>query len=130
MENRSSPPIGLFAACALLIAAAPPALAQAPQPGMAAMRAADREAASAAGASRLPEVRAHLQQALNCLAGGGDGGPCAGPGALRQLPAGSANHVRVQKAIPLARGGVTFHDFKPAHFTAMAVEAVLDEGAR
>lgn len=35
---------------------------------------------------------------------------------------------RTQKAIRLATVGVTFHDFKPAHYTAQAVQAVLEEG--
>jgi len=35
---------------------------------------------------------------------------------------------RTQKAIRLATIGVTFHDFKPAHYTAQAVQAVLEEG--
>jgi hypothetical protein len=49
---------------------------------------------------------------------------------LHQLPAGSANCIRIEKAIRLATVGVTFHDFKPAHYTAQAAKAVLDEGAR
>lgn len=121
----------------LLIASLSPALAQPAEPGMAAMRAADRQAGLAATATRLEDVRAYLQQALNCLAGtragrrgAPAGGPCSGPGAVHQLPARSANHVRVEKAIRLAVVGVTFHDFKPAHFTAQAVKAVLDGGAR
>lgn len=34
------------------------------------------------------------------------------------------------KAIGLASIGVTFHDFKPAHYTAQAVQAVLEEATQ
>jgi hypothetical protein len=104
---------------------------------MDAMRAADREAALAASAQQLAEVRLHLQLALNCLEG--HRGPdyrtlgefsCAGEGAVNELPVKSVNHIRVEKAIKLSAVGVTFHDFKPAHFTAAAVQAVLDEGVQ
>ncbi len=111
--------------------------AQNGQKGMAEMRMAERQAGLASTATRLPEVRQHLQQALNCLegAGGSDyraaaGDPCAGSGAERSLAAHSVNRIRVQKAIRLASVGVTFHDFEPAHFTAQAVDAVLQEGTR
>lgn len=132
----------LFARAALpaaaYLVALPPAPAEsAEEPGMAAMRAADAEAALAANAQKLPDVRLHLQRALNCLEGpqGADyraaaGAPCPGAGAVNELPSNSVNHIRVGKAIRLAVVGVTFHDFKPAHFTAAAVQAVLDEGVR
>jgi hypothetical protein len=55
--------------------------------------------------------------------------PCGGAGIVNELPDGSVNKIRVQKAIRLAAVGVTFHDFDPAHFTALAVRAVLAEGA-
>ncbi len=101
------------------------------------MRIAEQQAAAAAGAQDLQHVRTHLQQALNCLVGRGDreyrpsaGDPCAGASAARNLPRSSVNRIRVQKAIRLASVGVTFHDFKPAHYTAQAVHAVLEEGTR
>jgi hypothetical protein len=104
---------------------------------MADMRTAEKFASLAADARRLPDVRANLQQALNCLEGsqGPDyrrsaADPCSGSGAIDELPHGSINRVRVEKAIRLATVGVTFHDFDPAHFTARAVRAVLLEGTR
>ena len=124
------------AANVLLVTALPPALAQG-TPGMSEMRTAKQQAAAATDASDLQQVKAHLQQALNCLVGRGAseyrpavGDPCKGASALENLPGGSVNKIRVQKAIRLASVGVTFHDFKPAHFTAQAVEAVLEEGTR
>ncbi len=119
----------LFALCLI----ASPALAQ---PGMADMRAADRYAALAASGSRLSDIRLNLQRVLLCLEGRGgandqaSAGACSEAGAAAGLPAGSANHIRVEKASKLAAVAVTLHDFKPAHFTALAVQAVLDEGAR
>jgi len=78
---------------------------------------------------------ANAQQALNCLEGprGPDfrrsaGDPCGGAGVVNELPDGSVNKLRVEKAIRLAAVGVTFHDFDPAHYTALAVRAVLAEG--
>ena len=113
------------------------AYSQKEQPGMAEMRSAESFAALAADAQRREEVRANLQQALNYLEGpqGADfrrsaGDPCSGAGAVRDLPGGSINKIRVEKAIRLAAVGVTFHDFDPAHFTAEAVRAVLREGIR
>jgi hypothetical protein len=114
-----------------------PAWAFAQQPGLAEMRIAKQHAASAANASDLQRVKVELQQALNCLVGreGGEfrskaGDPCNGASALRKLPSNSVNRIRVQKAARLATVGVTFHDFKPAHFTAQAVQAVLEEGVK
>jgi hypothetical protein len=125
----------MLSAVALLSPAV--ARTQGGEPGMAQMRTADQYAARAAAAHHLPDVRAHLQQALNCLEGqkGPDyrksaGDPCSGSGALAELPALSVNRIRVEKAIRLAAVGVTFHDFLPAHFTALAVRAVLAEGTR
>jgi hypothetical protein len=122
---------------AVLLALPVLAYAQDGQRGMAEMRTAERFAALAADAQQLEEVRANLQQALNCLEGsqGSDfrrsaGDPCSGAGAVRDLPDGSINKTRVEKAIRLAAVGVTFHDFDPAHFTAQAVRAVLLEGTR
>lgn len=104
-------------------------------PGLHEMRIAAQYATAAAGAQDLKQIKAQLQQALNCLVGRGDseyrskaGEPCRGASAMRSLPDGSINRIRVQKAIRLASVGVTFHDFKPAHFTAQAVQAVLEEG--
>jgi hypothetical protein len=122
-------------ACYLI--ASLPALAQGAEPGMADMRQADRYAALAASASQLSEVRINLQRVLGCLEGANGPGyhafapaACSSAGTAGGLPAGSANRIRVEKATRLAVVGVTFHDFKPAHFTALAVQAVLDEGAR
>ena len=105
--------------------------------GLSEMRIAERHAAAAANARSLEQAKAELQQALNCLVGRGDdefrsnvGDPCKGASALRTLPNGSVNRIRVQKAIRLAIVGVTFHDFKPAQFTAQAVRAVLEECTR
>lgn len=114
-----------------------PILAQAQREprGMADMRIAERYAALAANAQRLEDIRVNLQQTLNCLEGpqGPDyrrsaGDPCGGAGVVHELPEGSVNKIRVEKAIRLAAVGVTFHDFDPAHFTAQAVRAVLLEG--
>jgi hypothetical protein len=86
------------------------------------MRISAQHALAAAEAQDLQQVRGHLQQALNCLVGRGGGeyrpsagDPCKGASALRDLPAGSVNKIRVQKAIRLAAVGITFHGFKPAH---------------
>jgi hypothetical protein len=124
-----------FAACFLALSSQ--TAKSAGDAGMEAMRAADQEAALAVSAQRLAEVRLHLQLALNCLEGrrGSDyralaESSCAGVGAVNELPPKSADHVRVEKAIKLAAVGVTFHDFKPAHFAAAAVQAVLDEGVQ
>jgi hypothetical protein len=124
---RALPP---FALCLI----ASPALAQ---PGMADMRVADRYAALAASSSRLSDVRLNMKRVLLCLEGAGEANgqaaaraACSGAGAAARLSVGSANRIRVEKASKLAAVGVTFHDFKPAHFTALAVQAVLDEGAR
>jgi hypothetical protein len=104
-------------------------------PGMEEMRMAERHAAQAARSQDLREVKSQLEQALNCLVGRGSGeyrtaagDPCKGASALQKLPGDSVNRIRVEKAIRLASVGVTFHDFKPAHYTAQAVQAVLEEG--
>lgn len=118
---------------AAMVAFAAPVLGE--QPAIpAALRTAATHASLAVGARELADVRMHLQHVLNCLEGpkGRDydlepGDPCGGKGALQALPVGSANRTRAQKAVELARVGVTFHDFKPAHDTALAVEAVLEE---
>jgi hypothetical protein len=114
-----------------------PTIALAQQPGLAEMRIAEQHAAAASRASNLQQIRAELQQALHCLVGpqGQEyrsrvGDPCKGASAFRKLPNDSVNRIRVQKAIRLASVGVTFHDFKPAHFTAQAVRAVLEEGTQ
>jgi hypothetical protein len=118
------------------MAASASALAE-ESPGLKEMRTAEQYAAMAAGDQDLQQAKAHLRQALNCLVGRGGreyrpsfGDPCKGASALGNLPGGSVNRIRVQKAIRLASVGVTFHDFKPAHFTAQAVQAVLEEGTR
>lgn len=74
---------------------------------------------------------------LNCLEGstGPDykevaGNPCTGKGALQTLPEHSANRVRAQKAVALARVGVTLHDLPPAHYVAQAIHAILTEDQR
>ncbi len=129
---------GLLGRSSLLVAIAVlPIIAHAhgEQRGMADMRIGERYAALAAAAGSLEDVRASLQQALTCLEGpqGPDyrrsaGDPCGGAGVLNELPVGSVNKIRVQKAIRLAAVGVTFHDLDPAYFTALAVKAVLAEG--
>ena len=120
---------------AMLFAIPPPALAQ--QPGLAEMRIAEQHAAAAASASELGQARVELQRALNCLVGRGAreykpgiGDPCKGASALWKSPSGSVNRIRIEKAIRLASVGVTFHDFKSAHFTAQAVQAVLEEATQ
>jgi hypothetical protein len=130
---------GARAALVILLPAgvfASPVVAQDRPPGMVQMGAAEKHAGLAAAATRLSDVRHHLQQSLNCLEGGGGpgnraaAGTCAGAGAVQRLPASSVNRIRVRKAIHLASVGVTFHDFEPAHHTAQAVQAVLQEGTR
>jgi hypothetical protein len=139
MESDNTRSSDLWTMLALAAALLPPLLAHAQdgQRGMAQMRTAEQYAAAAATARTLNDVRANLQRALNCLEGvqGPDylksaGDACSGAGAVDELPQGSANRVRVGKAIRLAAVGVTFHDFDPAHFTAQAVQAVLLEGVR
>lgn len=75
---------------------------------------------------QLAVVQLHMQRALDCLEGPQgedyrsvckDACP-VGAGAERDLPAGSVNQIRTYKPIRLGSVGVTFHDFKPAHFTA------------
>ena len=79
-------------------------------------------------------IHQHLQYVLNCLEGpiGTDykevaGNPCTGSGALQTLPEHSADRVRAQKAIALARVGVTLHDVPPGHYVAQAIHAILIE---
>ncbi len=91
-------------------------------------------AGMAAAAKQLPSIHQHLQHVLNCLEGskGQDfkriaNNPCTDKGALQTLPKGSANFVRAEKAITLARVGVTLHDILPAHYVARAVHAILTE---
>ncbi len=88
----------------------------------------------AAQAKQLAAIHEHLQHVLNCLEGpsGPDykqvaGNPCPGPGALQTLPEQAANRVRAQKAIALAKVGVTLHDVPPAHYLALAIHAILTE---
>jgi hypothetical protein len=110
------------------------ALAQGNQNGLANVRAAEIYAHAAATAPDLNTVHTNLRKVVDCLEGpnGPDyrkkaGDPCTGPGAVNQLPDGDINKIRVQKAIGLLSVGVTFHDLPPAHFTALAVNAVLLE---
>jgi hypothetical protein len=120
---------------AVLLGLTMPAAAQeAPIPT--ALCTAEKHASLAAGARGLADVRSHLHHVLNCLEGPKGptydpklSDPCGSKGALDELPAGSGNRVHAQKAIELARVGVTFHDFKPAHYTAQAVRAVLEEAS-
>ncbi len=133
-DNWSALAIEASVACALLTAASVSPFAQ-ETPGLREMRIAEQHAAAAGETQDLQQVRTHLQQALNCLVGRGQaeyrpgaGDPCNGISALRKVPRGSVNSIRIQKAIKLASVGVTFHDFKPAHYTAQAVQAVLEEG--
>jgi hypothetical protein len=135
MEVRSPLRVSLAILGGLLLADPAPVFAE--EPGLVEMRIAEQHAAAAGGASNFEQARSELQQALNCLVGregrefvANAGDPCKGAGALPNLSNGSVNRIRVQKAIRLANVGVTFHDFKPAHFTARAVQAVLEEGTR
>jgi len=96
-----------------------------------------KHAGMAAQAKDLATIHLHLQHVLNCLEGsiGSDykevvGNPCTGSGALQALPEHSANRIRAQKAIALARVGVTLHDLPPAHYVAQAIHAILTEDQR
>ncbi len=134
--QRRRPWAGLAGVALTAVLLAAPVRAGAQEvPGLQEMRVAEEQAKAAAEAPDLQHARAHLQQGLNCLVGQGAegyrpraGDPCHGASALRSLPRKSVNSIRVQKAIRLARVGVTFHDFPPAHYTAQAVQAVLAEG--
>jgi len=91
-------------------------------------------AAMAVESKEVAAIHLHLQHVLNCLEGeGGEdyravpGNPCSGPGALQTLPEHSADRVRSQKAIALAKVGVTLHDVPPAHYVAEAIHAILTE---
>ncbi len=118
---------------AVVVGFALPGLAEEPAV-LPALRMAEKHASLATDARRLPDVRMHLHHVLDCLEGargrdhdatGGD--PCRGKGALESLSAGSANQARARKAIEVARVGVTFHDFQPAHDSARTVKDVLAE---
>ncbi len=83
-------------------------------------------------AKTLDATQMHLHHVLNCLEGqtGQDfdaaaGNPCNGLGALDSLKKGTADWLRANNSIALARVGVTLHDEKPAHFVAEAVLAIL-----
>jgi len=96
-----------------------------------------KHAGFAAQAKGLATIHLHLQHLLNCLEGstGPDykevsANPCTGSGALQTLPEHSADRVRAQKAIALARVGVTLHDVAPAHHVAQAIHAILTEDQR
>ncbi len=100
-------------------------------------RTAAEHAGMAAAAKQLPGIHQHLQHVLNCLEGsngrdfkGVADNPCTDKGALQTLPKGSANFVRAEKAIALARVGVTLHDTLPAHYVAQAIHAILTEDLR
>jgi hypothetical protein len=91
----------------------------------------------AAQAKSVPLVHLHMQHVLNCLEGrggrdyrAGAGDPCGGRGALATLPGHSADRVRANKSIILARVGVTLHHPGPAHYVAAAVHAILTESRR
>ena len=142
MMNSPTTPTRHTACVALAVAAylvvLPLAEAWGEAAGVAEMWVADEQAALAATAQQLVAIRLNLQRALNCLEGpkGEDyravsGDACTGSaGAEHDLPAGSVNRIRVYKAIRLGAVGITFHDFKPTHYTALAMQAILDEGAR
>ncbi|MGD0970797.1 MAG: hypothetical protein ABSA04_05245 [Desulfobaccales bacterium] len=49
---------------------------------------------------------------------------------MQTLPEHSGNRVRAQKAIALARVGVTLHGKLPAHYVARAIYAILTEEQR
>ena len=91
-------------------------------------------AGKAAEAKELTAIHLHLQHVLNCLEGKGaedyrdvQGNPCSGQGAFQTLPEHSANHIRAEKAIILARVGLTLHDVPPAHYVAQAIHAIPTE---
>ena len=56
------------------------------------------------------------------------GDRCEGESALLKLPKGAPAGVRARQAVGLASVGMTLEDFKPMHYTALAVRAVLREG--
>jgi hypothetical protein len=98
---------------------------------------ATEHAGLAAKAVTVTAIHEHLQRTLNCLEGnsGQDfkptpGNPCTGRGAVEMLPKDSADLIRTQKSIVLARVGVTLHDRAPAHYVAEAIHAILTEGQR
>ena len=129
--RRSGIVMAMVAVSTLVVGVLPTAAyGQTPNP----FSTAAEHAGMAAEAEDLTEIHQHLQHVLNCLEGstGQDyrkvpGNPCAGKGALQTLPRDSANRVRAQKAIALARVGVTVHDVPPAHYVAQAVHAILTE---
>ncbi len=91
-------------------------------------------AARVADTKELTEIHLHLQRVLNCLEGctGRDhkkvaDNPCTDKGELQTLPKGSANLVRSQKAVGIARLGVTLYDVPPTHYVAEAIHAILTE---
>jgi hypothetical protein len=137
-NSRFCPGLSAFVVALITVSAfmAPVSLRaqQTPAAANTSIRTALQHSALAVNATELPQVRQHLKHVLNCLEGkqgaqydasGGD--PCKGRGALDATPAGSANRVRITKAISLLTVGVTFQDYKPAHYVAQAVQAVLQE---
>lgn len=97
-------------------------------------RVATIHAGYATQARSVPLIHQHLQHVLNCLEGRGGrdyrtsaGDPCGGRGALATLPGHSADRVRANKSIILARVGVTLHHPGPSHYVAAAVHAILSE---
>lgn len=131
--RRCSGMIWLFASLLALGVSVSAAAAEAP--GMTQMRVAHQHAVAAAQAARLADIRAQLRQVIDCLQGTGSASTpaktgearCTGRGALDDLPSGSANRIRADKALRLSRIAVTFHDYRPAHYTALAVQAVIEE---
>jgi hypothetical protein len=98
---------------------------------------AGEHAAFAVQVKQVDKIHAHLHHVLNCLEGstGKDfdasaGNPCGGKGALQTLPENSPDRIRAQKAIDLARVGVTLQDEQPSHYVAQAVHAILTEGQK
>ena len=122
--------IAVALACLAVAVVCATAHAQAPNP----FKIAAEHAQKAVDAKDLAQIHLHLHHVLNCLEGsrGRDyknvaDNPCTGKGALQTLPKHSADLVRAEKAIAIARVAVTLHDTKPAHYAAQAVRAILTE---
>ncbi len=123
--------IAIALSCLAVAVVCATAHAQAPNP----FNTAAEHAQKAVDAKDLAQIHLHLHHVLNCLEGsrGRDyknvaDNPCSGKGALQTLPKHSADLVRAEKAIAIARVAVTLHDTAPAHYAAKAVHAILTEG--
>ncbi len=86
-------------------------------------------------AANLKDIQMHLHHVLNCLEGkkgkefdASYGNPCQGEGALQTLDKGSANMIRTNNCIDLAKVGIRLHEEKPARLVAETVYTILMEG--